>query len=118
MVVTEQELNIGFYLFAAAWVLGNLIFVIRARRTGKAYLRRFPPIDGVPLDWMSEPRWPAKNRPGPVRRAYRTPQADPELEAMRQDGWKKARQMFLWMFGFPTIVWGTFFLLVAIGYVR
>lgn len=119
MVVTEQELNVGLYVFCAVELVGMLILGIRARRSGKAYLRRFPPVGGVPLDWYNPSRrWPRKGRPDPVGEAYRTRQADPELEAMRQRGHKQARLMLLWMFGFPIIVWGMFFLLAAVGYIH
>lgn len=122
MVVTEQALNIGLWVFSAIWIVGIVILFIRGKRTEKAYLRHFPPFDGVPLEWYGRPRskwrWPRTNRPDPVGQAFRTSQSEPALERKRQDLHRQAHHLLFWAFGFPTVVWGAFFLLVAVGFIR
>lgn len=119
MSVTEQELNIGFWVFVVLWFGGIAVLAFRSSAKGKAYLRRLPPVRGIPLDMymnLDDGKWNARG--GTVWKAYRQEQSDPEIEGLRRAAWRQRRYLILWGFGFPIVVWGAFFLLVAVGYIR
>ncbi|HEX8036265.1 MAG TPA: hypothetical protein VF510_20575 [Ktedonobacterales bacterium] len=111
--------DIFFFVFMLAWFVGTLALGLRANAKGKAYLRRLPPVNGVPLDMYmyAEKDW-LRGWRGPVWRAYRQQQTDPELEQLRQEARRRSRYVMLWMFGFPVLVAGVMTLLIVTGYVR
>ena len=111
--------NVFFFLFMVAWGTGILVLGLRANAKGKAYLRRLPPVKGIPLDMYmyGENDW-FRGWRGPVWQAYRQPQTDPELEELRREARRRGRHVVLWLFGFPTLVVGAVALLIISGVVR
>ncbi len=114
-----SPLDVGFSLFTLVWFGGVLIFGMRAKAKGNAYLRRLPPVNGVPLDMYmyADKDW-FRGWRGPVWQAYRQQQTDPELESLRQEARRRSRSMVLWMFVFPAVVAAVMTLLILTGYVR
>ncbi len=110
----EETLNWIFGAGTAAWVTGTLILAIRSNLAAGRYLRQLPPVDGVPLNMYRYYSWMRGWR-GPIWRAWRQPQADPELERLRREGWRRARLTLLWIFGFPPLVVGVTTLLISVG---
>jgi hypothetical protein len=67
----------------AVWVCVIVAQFVRARAKQRAYLRRFPPVDGVPLDSYVSGTSPRVRRA--VFKALRERQPDPELERLRRE---------------------------------
>jgi hypothetical protein len=111
--------NLFAVAFVLTWAGGVLILGIRANAKGKAYLRRLPPAKGVPLDMYmyGEHDW-FRGWRGPVWRAYRQQQADPELELLRQEARRRGRYVTMWIFTFPAVVLGLLALLIVTGVLR
>lgn len=107
-----------FAAFCIVWCAGTLGLAVWAKVKGNVYLRRLPPVDGVPLDiYMGNGnRWLRGG--GPVSRAWRQPQSDSQLERLRQEGRRRARYVFLWMFGFPALVSAVMVTLILTGVVH
>lgn len=108
-----------FTVLVIIWFLVEAVLVFRAKRLEKPYLRRLPPVNGVPLDihLYVVPDW-KKGWHGPVWRAFREPQADPELERMRLEAQRRWRIVFRWSFGVPVLMIGKAALLIATSMVR
>jgi hypothetical protein len=113
----ENTLNWIFGAGMAAWVAGALSLAIYANMVRDRYLRQLPPVDGVPLNMYTDKGW-LRGWRGPVWRAWRQPQADPELERLRQEGRRRSRYALAWMFGFPIVVVGATALLISTGVLR
>jgi hypothetical protein len=73
----------------ATWVCVIVAQFVRARAKQRAYLRRFPPVDGVPLDSYVPGAGPRSVRRA-VFKALRERQPDPELERLRRDARRNA----------------------------
>ncbi len=107
-----------FFAFMVAWYGPIIVLGIRANIIGRAYLRRLPPVDGVPLVWYIFPgqlRGWRSGWHGPVWRAWRQRQSDPELERLWQAGRRYGRYAVLWIFGFPFIFAGARVVVALIG---
>lgn len=90
------------FAFAISWFGVSAILWFRFRAKQRAYLHRFPPVDGVPLDMY------VGGGPRSVTRAlfqamWRR-QPDPTLEQRRRDLWRRWRHVLAWVFGFPITV--------------
>ena len=101
----------------AIWVVGTIALYFRMRAKQVAYLKRFPPVEGVPLEIAG-----GGNPFGGVSRAiwrvmFRR-QPDPELEQLRHDVWRRFGYMSLWIYGFPLLAVGVVALLIATGVIR
>lgn len=116
MTITGAQLNTLFLAFVLTWFAGIVLLGVRATRSGRAYLRRFPSASGVRVESYVDQRWPGKS--SAVRRAYREAQSDPELEALRQAARRSGRLVLAWIFGYPIVLWGTLALLIVLGYVH
>ena len=111
--------NLFAFLFVLTWTGGVIVLGIRANAKGNAYLDRHLQLDGAPFYLHKyADRLVLKGWGGRVWRVYRQPQADPELERLRQEAWRRGRYVMLWIFGFPAIVFGVMALLIVTGYVR
>lgn len=111
--------DVLFPVLMLAWLAGVLVLGLRANAKGKVYLRRLPPVNGIPLDvyMYSEKDW-LRGWHGPVWQAYRQQQANPELEHLRQEARQRSRYVMLWIFGFPALVAGVMMLLIGSGAVH
>ena len=102
------------FAFPTLWLGGMFALFFRFRRTQREYLRRFPPVEGVPLDmyWGGGPRSVTRE----IFRVMRQRQDDPELERLRREVWRSYRTVALWGFGFPLICFGVITLLILTGH--
>lgn len=89
---------------------------VRARAKQRAYLRRFPPVDGVPLD-SYVPGTSSRVRRA-VFQALRERQTDPELERLRRDVRRNGFYIFVLAFGIPVLVLLAFGVLALMGYLH
>lgn len=98
------------------WIGGGLLFFARAAAKQRAYLKHFPPVEGISLDTYT-----AGNPFGTVSRAiWRVmlqPQMNPELERLRREAWRWEIYQLLWTFLFPVFAVGVAALLIATGIV-
>ncbi len=107
------------HILVAAGVItefgGTLVLFIRARAKQREYLRRFPPVAGVPLDiyWGGGPQSVTRA----IWRVSLQRQSDPELERLRQEMWRRVAYYVLWLGGFPILVFGVLALLILSGLV-
>jgi len=111
--VSDALLNLLFFAVVATWLGGVIVQAFRYWRKRNTYLRRFPPVAGVPLDMYL-----GTNPFNPVSRAsiraVWEPQDDPELEGLRREMWRAVGYLFLWMFGFPMLVSGMVILVLLL----
>ncbi len=107
--------NILAVALVIAWTGVLMVLFIRAREKQRAYLRRFPPVEGVPLDIHLPSAGPA-NVTRAMLRALRQRQTDPELEQLRREVQRRARYIAIWAIGTPIIVLGVLALLAVTGY--
>lgn len=111
--------NLFACLFVLIWIGGVVVLGIRANATGDAYLNRHPLLDGDPFYlYKYADRFRLRGMGGPVWRVYRQPQADPELERLRQKARRQGSYVILWGLGFPMVVFGATVFLIALSYVR
>jgi len=104
----------GGYALASIYLVGGILVFVRSQRCLSAYLKQFPPVNGVPL-YMS--MYFAVNLHSPEYRAIssamRKRQHDPDLESMRREYWRKYREFILWVFLFPVPAIGLAALVIA-----
>jgi hypothetical protein len=79
---------------------GTAVLAFRYRRKHLAYLRRFPPIDGVPLDMYIVSSYASLKA---LRSVWNRPQ-DPETEELRRALRRRMWHLLLWFLGFPLLV--------------
>lgn len=100
--------NFGVCAFVVAWIGGTVILSWRSNRYQVAYLKKLPPVNGVPLYMLWE------GRPFGLKwQAMHQPQANPELELMRREARRSFRPVVYWMFGFPMLAIGVGELVLA-----
>jgi hypothetical protein len=94
--------RIGPYAFFAVWGTGLGISATRYWGYLRAYLRQFPPVDGIALDTFRR----LSDRPvaNAIHQARYKRQPDPEVEHMRREVWKRYWYYAYWIFGFPALV--------------
>jgi hypothetical protein len=95
----------GKYALASMCIVGFVVMFFRARASQVAYLKRFPLVNGVPLE-MSLAGNPGGAQAQAISRVSRTRQDDPELERLRQAMARRYRQFLYWTFGFPVLATG------------
>lgn len=82
-----------------------------------AYLKRFPPVEGIPLEIAG-----GGNPFGAVSRAFWRAQLrrqpDPDLERLRHDIWRRFGYLTLWIYGFPLAIAGGTALLIVTGVIH
>jgi hypothetical protein len=88
-----------------------LIFFLHVRSYQRAYLKQFPPVNGVPLD-MYVGGNPFSPESCAVWSAMWNRQPNPDLERMRRQYWRRYRRLMLWMLGFPVLAIGVAALLM------
>jgi hypothetical protein len=108
--------NILFAAVILTHFAGFIVLAVRGNVKGREYLRRLPPVDGVPLDRYVYHGWWWTN--SPQHQAWLQRQSDPEVERLRQEGLRFARLIRVWLFGFPVLVAGVLALLILTGLVR
>lgn len=95
----------GRFVSAGLYMAGFYPMFFRWQGYLVAYLRHFPPVNGVPLDRHHGGN--GHNPFGPFARAVQNAkgkrQADPELERMRQEVRWRYGQFLLWAVGFPVL---------------
>jgi hypothetical protein len=96
------------------WMGGGIALIIRTWAQQFAYLRHFPPVDGVPLDNF----FVSMRVIGAQRSAMRQKQPNPALEAMRREAHRRFRVYLVWIFGFPFLCIGVIALLVSTNILR
>jgi hypothetical protein len=100
-------------VFFILWIGVGIILFFRARAKQVAYLKRFPPVEGVPL-YMVGGGNPFGAQARAIWRAMRR-QPDPELERLRREVWRRFRLYPIWIFGFPLLTGGVVALLIVSG---
>ncbi len=105
MRVDSAWQNSIFYALQITWVGGAVLLYLRHLKRERAYLRHFPPVDGVPLDALRGGN-PFGARSRAAFRVMLRRQPEPELERMRRDLWRRWRYVLLWIYGFPVGVIG------------
>ena len=98
------------FAFPILWLGGTFVLFSRFRRAQRAYLRRFPPGAGVPLE-MYVGGGPRSVTRAIFRLMWRR-QDDPELERLRRGVWRSYRTVALWGFGVPLLCFGVITLLI------
>jgi hypothetical protein len=114
--VVSVDPNIFFAAFMITWFVGSVALFIRFLAKQLAYLRRFPPVEGVPLDSFRGGN-PFGGRSRAIWRTMRQRQSDLELERLRREVWRRYRYFALWVYGFPVLVIGVSALLITTGVV-
>jgi hypothetical protein len=105
------------WVFVVMYVSGGIVIYLRARAKQVAYLRQFPPVDGIPLHvYRGALPWSTLARARDV--AMRDPQVEDDLELQRQAVWRGAFYFALWIFGFPLLFFSALAALILAGYVR
>ena len=114
MYVSPTTQNVASLMLAAICALGAIILHVRFRAKQTAYLKRFPPVAGIPLTMAG-----GGNPFGAVSRAIwqamLNSQPDPGLEQLRLDMWRRCGYIALWIVGFPIVAVGVTTLLIATG---
>lgn len=95
--------NIIFAAFLITWFGGGVAIYVRFLKRQLAYLRHFPPVDGVPLDTLQGGS-PFGARSRATFRAMLQWQPDPEMERTRRDVRRRWLPVALWVYGFPILV--------------
>ncbi|WIG59187.1 MAG: hypothetical protein OJF49_001934 [Ktedonobacterales bacterium] len=114
MHVVQQIFPIFFVI---SWVGIAITLFLRLRAKQRDYLRRFPPVAGIPLDmYMGGNPFGAVNRA--IFRVSWRRQADPELEQFRRAVWRRSRALAFWTVGFPLLTFAIVALLILAGYVH
>lgn len=86
----------------------------RARAKQRNYLRRIPPVEGVPLDMVAGGNpFGAANRA--IFQVMGQPQSDLELERLRREVGERTFYFALWTIGFPLAALGVMVLLSLSG---
>jgi hypothetical protein len=101
------------FAFAILWLGVGISLYFRTRIQEVAYLKRFPPVNGVPL-YMVNGGNPFGAQARAIWRAMRR-QADPDLERLRREVWRRFRLYLVWIFGFPLLSFGIATLLIISG---
>lgn len=101
LAVDQTGQNIMFFALAAVWLGGGIFFGVRMFAQLFAYLHRFPPVEGYPLDSFSSPFLTPRSVIRAQGRALRQKQSDPELEAMRPEIWRRQWAYIIWAFAVP-----------------
>lgn len=105
-------------VFPVAFVVlelgGMIFFYVRARAAQSAYLKRFDPVDGFPLD--SIPGGLPSRVNAAIWDAMWDWQFDPALETLRREVWVRFRWMAAWIFGFPLTIAAIMVLLIVTGH--
>ena len=104
-------------MLAAIWAAGAVTLYFRTRAKQVAYLKRFPPVEGVPLD-MAVGGNPFGAISRAIWNAMLNSQTDPELEQLRREIWRRFLNLALWIFGFPLLTFGGAALLIATGVIN
>jgi hypothetical protein len=105
--------NVLLVAFMAIWFGGMIALFFRYRIKQRAYLRRFPPVDGIPLDMYVGGGPHSVNRA--PRRAMLKRQADPDLEQLRRAAWRRYGALAIWSLTFPLIAFAAYVLLGQLG---
>jgi hypothetical protein len=104
-------------VFVAIWFGGMIVLFFRVRAKQVVYLKRFPPVNGVPLEMFL-----GGNPFGPeiraINHAMRQHQTDPELERLRREMWRRNRYQIIWTFGFPLLGAGVVAILILTGQIH
>ncbi len=112
MYLSPTAQNIVSFILMANWFTGAYVLYLRLRAKQVAYLKHFPPIEGVPLHMAY-----SGNPFGAVSRAIwhvtTTRQTDIELEQLRREMWHRFLYQILWTFGFPLLAVGIAALLIT-----
>ncbi len=118
MVPVDQTWqNVGFLCVVVVWVGIGVALILRTFAQQFAYLRRFPSVDGIPLDNFIDPL-SSRRAIRAQWRAMREPQSDPELEAMRHEVYRRRRVFIVWNFTFPFLCFCAYVLLFSTGVLR
>jgi len=117
MFISPAAQNIASLALAAICATGAIILHARFRAKQMAYLKRFPPIGGIPLNT------PGGGNPfGAVSRAIWQAmfdhQPDWELERLRLDMWRRCGYVGLWIVGFPIVAVAIATFLLATGVIE
>jgi hypothetical protein len=97
----------GYVLFGIYLVGVGVLFFRHYLPYRKAYLQRFPPVNGVPLEmYVGGDTFGFSPEARAIWRALLHRQPDPELERMRRKVWRCYGGVVLWGFGFPVLAIG------------
>jgi hypothetical protein len=114
MNVSHDAQSVLLIVLATPWLGVAILLLLRARSKQAAYLRQFPPVDGIPLDALRGDH-PFSPWVHAVWNAVWEPQMDDELERQRLE----TRQVFiylpLWIFRFPLVTISVFAVLILSG---
>jgi hypothetical protein len=113
----EVVQNVALLVFTALWFGVMIVLFSRFRRDQRAYLQRFPPVNGIPLDMaMGGNPFGAVDRS--IYGAMFRHQDDPALERLRREMWRRYRTLAIWLFGFPVLTFGVAFFLIFLGVIH
>ncbi len=117
MHLSPTTQNIVSFMLMAIWFTGAYVLFLRLRAKQVAYLKHFPPVEGIPLHMAN-----SGNPFGAVSRAIWhvtvTRQTDNELEQLRREMWRRFLYQILWTFGFPLLAVGVAALLILTGMIN
>ena len=103
--------------FVVTWIVVTLLLFFRTRATQRALLRRFPPVEGTPLDMVISGN-PFGAQARAINQAMREHHADLEVEAIRREMWRRFRLYILWLFGLPLLGAGVGTFLILTGQIH
>ena len=81
------------------WFGGMLLLGLRYRAKRRAYLQRFPPVEGVSLDMYVPLGGSLRVQSAIYRTLLWQRQADHDVERLRRDVWRRLLSLALWAFG-------------------
>ena len=117
MNISPNVQHIVVFAFVLIWVGGIVAFYVRMRARQGQYLKRFPPVEGVPLEIAGGGNpFGAVSRA--IWRALLRRQPDPDLERLRHDIWRRFGHLVLWIYGFPLVMAGGTALLIVTGVIH
>lgn len=114
MYISSDAQNIASLALAAICAMGAIILHARFRSKQIAYLKRFRPVEGIPLN-MPGGGNPFSAVSRGIWQAMFDHQPDWELERLRLDVWRRCGYVGLWIVGFPVASVGIATLLLATG---
>ncbi len=109
----QQFLPVILFAVWACVIVGQMV---RARAKQREYLRRFPPVEGVPLDSYVSGTSSRVRRA--VFKAMRERQTDPELEHLRREMRRNGYYIGVLAIGGPLLVLVILALLALTGWIH
>lgn len=115
--MSQSFQNYFIGVFIVLYLGGGTVILRRFRAKQLEYLRRFPPVNGIPLG-TSVWGFPFDAEFRAVTRAMLMRQTDASLERLRRQALKRYWLFLEWILGFPLPCFGVLAILINLGLAR